>query len=112
GVGGRGHASVEGSKGETIVALCDVDRNTLEKAAKEFPAARLYRDFRKMLETEKTLDAVTVGTPDHIHAPAAVMAMKLGKHVYCEKPLTRTIYEARVMRETAAKQKVATQMGN
>src|SRR5439155_18032587 len=99
-------------KGETIVALCDVDRKTLEKTSKEFPEARTYRDFRKMLETEKNLDAVTVGTPDHIHAPAGVMAMKLGKHVYCEKPLAHDLYEARVMAETAAKMKVVTQMGN
>jgi predicted dehydrogenase len=65
-----------------------------------------------MLESEKTLDAVIVTTPDHTHAPAAVMAMKLGRHVYCEKPLTHSIHEARVMRDVAAQQKVATQMGN
>src|SRR5262245_20437686 len=76
GVGGRGRASVDGCKGENIVALCDVDRKTLEKTAADYPGAKLYRDFRKMLEEEKNIDAVTVGTPDHIHAPAGVMAMK------------------------------------
>src|SRR5207247_3632990 len=71
-----------------------------------------YTDSRKMLEEEKTADAVTVGTPDHLHAPAGVMAMKLGRHVYCEKPLAHSIFEARAMAETAARQKVVTQMGN
>jgi predicted dehydrogenase len=112
GVGGRGRASVDGCRGENIVALCDVDERTLAKAAKDYPHARLYHDFRKMLEAEKTLDAVTVGTPDHIHAPASVMAMKLGRHVYCEKPLAHSVYEARVMADTARAMKVVTQMGN
>jgi predicted dehydrogenase len=112
GVGGRGFASVTGCKSENIVALCDVDRTSLDKAAKEFPGAKLYRDFRKMLEAEKAVDAVTVGTPDHIHAPATVMAMKLGKHVYSEKPLAHDLHEIRVMAETAARMKVVTQMGN
>jgi predicted dehydrogenase len=112
GVGGRGRASVDACKGESVVALCDVDRKILEKAAKDYPGARLYADFRKMLEAERTIDAVTVGTPDHIHAPASVMAMKLGKHVYCEKPLAHDVAEARLMAETAARMKVVTQMGN
>src|SRR5207249_2973142 len=110
GVGGRGKGDIDGVKGENIVALCDVDRTSLEKAAKMFPKASTYDDFRKMLE-QKDIDAVTVATPDHMHAPASMMAMKLGKHVYCEKPLTHSVYEARLMRETAAKYKVATQMG-
>jgi predicted dehydrogenase len=112
GVAGRGRASVDGCKDETIAALCDVDRKRLEETAKAYPGARLYADFRKMLETEKTIDAVTVGTPDHLHAPASVMAMKLGRHVYCEKPLAHTLFEARTMAETAARMKVVTQMGN
>jgi predicted dehydrogenase len=112
GVGGRGRASVDGCRKETIVALCDVDGRQMAKAAKDYPGATVFKDFRKMLETEKGIDAVTVGTPDHIHAPAAVMAMKLGKHVYCEKPLAHSLHEVRLMAETAAKMKVVTQMGN
>jgi len=112
GVGGRGRASVDGCKNENIAALCDVDRRQMDKATKAYPAAKIFTDFRKMLETEKGIDAVTVGTPDHIHAPAAVMAMKLGKHVYCEKPLAHSLHEVRLMAETAAKMKVVTQMGN
>jgi predicted dehydrogenase len=112
GVGGRGRASVDGCRNENIVALCDVDRRILDKAAKDHPMARTYSDFRKMLEAEKTLDAVTVGTPDHLHAFASMMAMKLGKHVYCEKPLAHDVTEVRLMAETAAKMKVVTQMGN
>ncbi len=113
GVGGRGFASVEGCKAETIVALCDVDQKRLEEAGKKYPDARRYADYRKMLEEmAPKIDAVTVGTPDHHHASAGVMAMKLGKHVYCEKPLAHSVVEARLMAETAANMKVVTQMGN
>ncbi len=112
GVGGRGAASVEGTQQENIVALCDVDARTLDKCAAKFPNARKYKDFRKMLEEEKTLDAVTVATPDHTHASAAAMALGLGRHVYCEKPLTHSIHEARVLTRLAAGSKRATQMGN
>ncbi len=112
GVGGRGRASVDACRNENVVALCDVDRRILEKAGAAHPNARLYADFRKMLEAEKRLDAVTVGTPDHVHAPASVMAMRLGRHVYCEKPLAHSLYELRVMAETAAAMKRVTQMGN
>ncbi len=112
GCGGKAEENLNGVGGENIVALCDVDEVRGAEAFKKYPRAKRYQDFRKMLEEEKSLDAVVVTTPDHIHAPAAVMAMKLGKHVYCEKPLTHSIHEARVMRETAAKFKVATQMGN
>src|SRR6266852_5020299 len=84
----------------------------LRKRGEKYPGARLYRDYRKMLEEIKEIDAVIVATPDHHHAPASIMAMKLGKHVYCQKPLTHSVYEARMMREVAAKYKVATQMGN
>ncbi len=111
GVGGRGADDINGVSDENIVALCDVDERNAARTFERFPTARKYHDFREMLEKEKHIDAVVVATPDHTHAPAAVMAMKLGKHVYCEKPLTHSIYEARLMRETAAKQKVATQMG-
>src|SRR5262249_25659924 len=78
-----------------------------------FPHAKRYNDFRKMLEEMgKQIDAVTVSTPDHTHAPASIMAMRMGKHVYCQKPLTHSVYEARLMRDTAAQYRVATQMGN
>jgi predicted dehydrogenase len=112
GAGGRGRDDIEGVSGENIVALCDVDSNALGEAGRKYPRARLYADYRVMLEKEKNLDAVTVGIPDHHHAPAAMLAMTLGKHVYCEKPLTHTIWEAREMAQAARKYKVATQMGN
>jgi len=113
GVGGRGAGNIDGVSSENIVALCDVDRSRAGGTFRKFPKAARYQDFRKMLEKEhKNIDAVVVATPDHVHAPASVMAMKLGKHVYCEKPLTHSPYEARVMREVAAKHKLATQMGN
>jgi len=113
GAGGQGGSDINNVKGENVVALCDVDRGSLEKQGKNFPNARLFSSYRKMFdEMAREIDAVTVGIPDHSHAAASMMAMKLGKHVYCEKPLTHDVYEARVMRETAARQKVATQMGN
>ena len=114
GVGGKGASDVSGSAGAgcNIVALCDVDQKRAAGTFKKFPKARRYTDFRVMLDNQKDIDAVTVSTPDHVHAPASVMAMKLGKHVYCQKPLTHSVYEARLMAETAAEMKVATQMGN
>jgi len=112
GVGGRGEGDVDGVSSENIVALCDVDESRAAGTFKKFPRAKRYQDFREMLDKEKEVDAVVVATADHTHAVAAVMAMKLGKHVYCEKPLTHSVYEARIMRETAAQYKVATQMGN
>lgn len=98
--------------GGTVVALCDVDANHLAEAAAKHPGASRHRDFRQMLEREKGIDAVVVTTPDHCHAAAAMLAMKLGKHVYCQKPLTHDIYEARALAEAALTHKVATQMGN
>jgi predicted dehydrogenase len=95
---------------ENIVALCDIDDNYLDKAGAEFSQAKSYSDFRRLLE-QPDLDAVAVCTPDHIHAPATVMALRLGKHIYCEKPLTHNVWEARLVAEEAAKAKVATQMG-
>ena len=113
GAGGQGGSDVGNVKGENIVALCDVDRGSLEKQAKNFPGAKTFSDFRKMFDAmAKEIDAVTVGIPDHSHAATSMAAMRLGKGVYCQKPLTHDVYEARVMRETAAKMKVATQMGN
>lgn len=115
GAGGQGGSNLNNIArlGENIVALCDVDEERARDAFNRFPQAKKYNDFRKMLEEMgKSIDAVVVSTPDHTHAVAAVTAMKMGKHVYCEKPLTHSVYEARVMRETAARMKVATQMGN
>lgn len=112
GCGGKGSSDMEGCSNENIVALCDVDENQAADARKKYPDAKFYLDFREMLEKEKSLDAVTVSTADHMHAVAGVMAMEMGKHVYCQKPLTHTVHEARAMREAAKKYKVATQMGN
>src|SRR5438270_913605 len=96
-----------------VVGLCDIDAQRLAIKAEAHSGAKTYRDFRKMLEElASKIDAVVVSTPDHTHAAAAVMAMRLGKPVYCQKPLAHSPYEARVMRQTAAERKVATQMGN
>jgi predicted dehydrogenase len=111
GVGGRGADDIAGVSSENVVALCDVDEQRAAQTVKRFPKAKRYADFRKMLEEVKETDAVVIATPDHTHAAAAMMAMKLGKHVYCEKPLTHSVYEARLMTRTAAERKVATQMG-
>jgi predicted dehydrogenase len=114
GVGGKGSSDADqaGNHGN-VVALCDIDDRHLEAKARKFPRAKKYNDFRKMLEEMgKGIDAVTVSTPDHTHAPASVMAMKMGKHVYCQKPLTHSVFEARQMREVAREHKVCTQMGN
>ncbi len=99
--------------GENVVALCDVNERRAGPVFKGFPKAKKYHDFRRMLqEMDKGIDAITVATPDHIHGPCSIFAMKMGKHVLCEKPLTHNVYESRVARETARKFKVATQMGN
>ena len=112
GVGGRGAADVIGVESENIVALCDVDEKHAAKTFERYPRAKRYKDFRKMLdEMQNKIDAVVIGTPDHTHAPAGVMAMRLGKHCYCEKPLTHSVYEARVMAQIARRKKLVTQMG-
>jgi len=114
GVLGKGKSDSDAAaKHGDMVAVCDIDTSRLADASKRFPKAKQYTDFRKMLEEMAgSIDAVTVSTPDHTHAPAALMAMRLGKHCFCQKPLTRTIYEARLMGEVARQMKVATQMGN
>jgi len=114
GVGGKGAGEVRDltRAGGKFVALCDVNGTRASKTFKSFPDAKRYRDFRVMLEKEKGIDAVTVSTPDHTHAIASLMAMSLGKHVYCQKPLTHSIYEARLMAQAARYYKVQTQMGN
>jgi predicted dehydrogenase len=114
GVGGKGSSDIDnaGNLGE-VVALCDCDEGQIEPKAKKWPGAKKFTDFRQMLdEMGKHIDAVTVSTPDHCHAIAAVLAMRMGKHVYVQKPLTHTVFEARVLKETARKHKVCTQMGN
>ena len=112
GVGGQGGWDIGNCASENIVALCDVDDRRCAATVQKFPKAKRYRDFRKMLdEMDKQIDAVVVSTPDHTHAPAAAMAMRMGKHCYCEKPLTHTVYEARVLAEIAKEKKLATQMG-
>ena len=113
GVGGKGGGDIDGCKSENIVVLCDVDWGRARDSFRDFPQAKRYRDFREMLEKEdKNIDAVTISTPDHVHAVAAMMAMKMGKHVYVQKPLTHSVYEARKLTEAARKYGVATQMGN
>jgi len=113
GVGGRGAGDIGEVSSENIVALCDVDWRNAAGTFKKYPKARQYRDFRKMLDKEKkNIDAVVVATPDHTHAVATMMAIKMGKHVYCEKPLAHDIFEVRKLTEAAREAKVATQLGN
>ena len=116
GAGGKGrsdilNASVDGR--ERVVALCDVDfSGSAAASVKKFPKAKLYEDFRVMLDKEKDIDAVTISTPDHIHGPAAAFAMERGKHVYVQKPMTHNIREARMLTEMARENKIVSQMGN
>jgi predicted dehydrogenase len=114
GVEGKGTSdSNEAGEHGHIVAICDVDETKLAKAAERFPDAKRFYDFRELFdEMSGQFDAVTISTPDHTHAPAAVRAMKEGKAVYCQKPLTHSLYEARRMSEVARETKVVTQMGN
>ena len=112
GLNGMGAGDVANCASENIVALCDVDRNVLAREARKYPSAKLHTDFRKMLEAQKDIDAVIVATPDHNHAIVSITAMKLGKHVHCQKPLTHSVGEARQMAKVAREMKVATQMGN
>ncbi len=112
GVGGRGAGDVNGCASENFVALCDADDRRAAATFEKYPNAKKYRDFRKMLdEMDKQIDAVVIGTPDHTHAPPAAIAMRMGKHCYCEKPLTHSVYETRVLTELAHKNKLATQLG-
>jgi len=114
GVGGRGGGNlrtIASDKGVEVVALCDVNARNLAKAAQQYPKARTYEDFRKLYEKTDDIDAVVVSTTEHTHAYATMPALQHGKHVYCEKPLTHNVYEARMITEAAAKVNVATQMG-
>ncbi|MCX5639155.1 MAG: Gfo/Idh/MocA family oxidoreductase [Planctomycetota bacterium] len=114
GAGGMGASNINAcsDSGENIVALCDVDDERAKDTFNRYPKARKWKDFRKMLDEQKDIDAVIVATPDHTHAVAAMAAMRRGKHVYVQKPMTHTVYEARMLTEAARKYKVATQMGN
>jgi len=112
GVGGMGAANLKACEGENIVALCDVDDAQAAKTFERYPDARRYRDFRVLLDKEKNLDAVIIATPDHTHAVITMAAMAAGKHVFCQKPLTHTVYEARKITEAAKQFRVQTQMGN
>ncbi len=123
GIGGKGRTDVIGVSSENIIALCDVDEvraapetdwqgNPAKNAFEVAPKAKFYKDFRVMLDKEKDIDAITVSTPDHTHAVIAHTAMKMGKHVFVQKPLTKTIYEARMLRKTAKEMDLVTQMGN
>lgn len=115
GVGGKGDSDSNdvGRCGGNVVAICDVDEKTLNKKGEKYSEAKKYRDYRKLLdEMGNDIDAVTVSTPDHNHGVASLRAMKMGKHVFCQKPLTQTVREARLMRELANEKKLATQMGN
>ncbi|GAA5482225.1 Gfo/Idh/MocA family protein [Haloferula sargassicola] len=115
GVGGKGSSDVDDTArcGGEIVALCDVDSRFLNSKAEAFPDAKKFVDYRKMLtELDGSIDAVVISGPDHMHGPAAEMALKAGKHIYCQKPLTQTVFEARELRRMAGEKKLATQMGN
>lgn len=116
GVGGKGTSDVAEmykSGKASIIALCDVDDTRAKTSREAFSKAKYYRDYRELLDKEeKNIDAITVSTPDHMHAVIAMQAMKMGKHVFLQKPLTHDIYEARMLTEAAEKYKVVTQMGN
>lgn len=111
GCGGRGASNLQSVESEDIVALCDVNEENLSSAAGRHPKATVFTDFRKLYDSAAAFDAVVVSTCEHTHAFATLPALQLGKHVYCEKPLTHNVYEARVIRQAAAKANVATQMG-
>jgi predicted dehydrogenase len=111
GAGGRGASNLEGVSSENIVALCDVFQPAIDRAAVKFPKARQVRDFRKVFDHAAEFDAVVVSTTEHTHAFATLPALQLNKHVYCEKPLSYNVEEARIIREAAGRAKVATQMG-
>ncbi len=112
GVGGQGGNDVDDLKAENIVALCDVDHAHAAHTFKKYPKAKVFADYRTMFDEMKEIDGVIIGTPDHHHAFASCVAFKHGKHVYCEKPLTHSVWEARQVAQAARAAKVATQMGN
>ena len=111
GFGGMGAANLANLEAENIVALCDVDHDYAASTFQKYPQAKPYKDYRLMLDNQKDIDGVVIATPDHTHAVIALAAIKAGKHVYCQKPLTHTVYEARRLAQAAKECKVATQMG-
>ena len=112
GIGGMGKNNIKACAGENIVALCDIDDAYAAPVYALYPKAKKYHDFRDMLDKQKDIDAVIIATPDHTHAVVAMAAMQLGKHVYVQKPLTQSVYEAQKLTEAARQYKVVTQMGN
>jgi predicted dehydrogenase len=112
GVGGMGGHNLSQCASENIVALCDVDSAVAANTFKQYPRAKRYKDFRVMLDQQKDFDAAIVATPDHSHAVIAMAVIQNGKHVYVQKPMAHSVYEARVLTEAARKHKVVTQMGN
>jgi predicted dehydrogenase len=113
GSGGKGYSDINGCLTENIVALTDPDDKRAERTFKQFPNLPKYKDFRRMFDKhEKEIDAVLVSCPDHMHGTASMWAMARGKHVYCQKPLVRTVWEAQQLQLAAARYGVATQMGN
>ena len=111
GVSGRGAGNLKGVSGESIVALCDMSAGNLASAPLQYPKAKAYLDFRKMLQ-QKYLDAVVCSTPDHTHAIVGVSALKTGRRLYYEEPLAHTVSEVRAMTKVAKKRRRVTQMGN
>ncbi len=112
GIGGKGKSDAAAMENENVVALCDVDDIRGSDTRLKYPDAKFYEDFRVLLDKEKNIDAVTVSTPDHNHAIIAYSAMQLGKHVYVQKPLTHTVYEARKLAKAAKEYNIVSQMGN
>ncbi|MGE5608744.1 MAG: Gfo/Idh/MocA family protein [Bacillota bacterium] len=112
GIGGQGSSDIGQMRSENIVALCDVDWQVAQGMFKAFPKAKPFKDYRKMLDEMKDIDAVVVATPDHMHAFASIEAIRRGKNVYCEKPLTHSVWEARQVAQAAREKKIVTQMGN
>lgn len=111
GVGGMGANNLTNLESQNIVAICDVDLNYAAKTIAKYPNAKVWTDYREMLDQQKNIDAVLIATPDHTHAVIAMAAIKAGKHVYCQKPLCHNLYEARMLARAAAESKVSTQMG-
>lgn len=112
GIGGKGNVNLSNMVDQNIVALCDVDYDYASRVFKKYPEAKKYKDFRRMLEKQKDIDAVIIATPDHTHALAAATSMELGKHVYVQKPLTHSVWESRYLTQLAKRTGVVTQMGN
>jgi predicted dehydrogenase len=112
GIGGMGASNLRQLESENIVALCDVDHAYAAPVFARYPQAKVYRDYREMLETREDIDAVMIATPDHTHAVISMEAMRRGKHVYCQKPLTHNVYESRMLARAAKQYGVTTQMGN